>query len=132
MLLSYFPDLFKDNLKRAFQEKTEFGGFSIQSLEHLMSPAVVGHIRKCLIHSFPPLEPVSAVQPSPQIPPEAVSPVHLPPPDANPNPALRPVQTSVTAAPGMGSIPADPDDEEGLKHLEQVDPSSYSRFIIVI
>ncbi|XP_053163952.1 GRB10-interacting GYF protein 2 isoform X2 [Hemicordylus capensis] len=64
-------------------------------------------------------EPVSAVQPSPQIPPDAASPVHLPPQDSNPNPALRPLQTSVTAAPGMGSIPADPDDEEGLKHLEQ-------------
>ncbi|KAJ6669174.1 hypothetical protein lerEdw1_007983 [Lerista edwardsae] len=64
-------------------------------------------------------EPVSAVQPSPQIPPDATSPVHFPPPDTNPNPALRPVQTSVTAAPGMGNISTDPDDDEGLKHLEQ-------------
>ncbi|XP_028586554.2 GRB10-interacting GYF protein 2 isoform X2 [Podarcis muralis] len=64
-------------------------------------------------------DPISAVQPLPQISPDAASLVHLPPPESNPIPALRPVQTSVTAAPGMGNIPADPDDEEGLKHLEQ-------------
>ncbi|XP_062988462.1 GRB10-interacting GYF protein 2 isoform X2 [Elgaria multicarinata webbii] len=64
-------------------------------------------------------EPTSAVQPLPPIPPDAASPVHLPSSETHPKSALRPVQTSVTAAPGMGSIPADPDDEEGLKHLEQ-------------
>uniref|UniRef100_A0A8C3SAD1 GRB10 interacting GYF protein 2 n=1 Tax=Chelydra serpentina TaxID=8475 RepID=A0A8C3SAD1_CHESE len=60
-----------------------------------------------------------AVQPLTQISPATVSPVHLSPPLSNTNPALKPVQTSVSAAPGMGNIPADPDDEEGLKHLEQ-------------
>nr|XP_060624087.1 GRB10-interacting GYF protein 2 isoform X3 [Anolis sagrei ordinatus] len=65
------------------------------------------------------VDPVSAAQPLPQILPEAVSPVHLPPSESNPNSALRPVPTLVTAAPGMGNIPTDPDDEEGLKHLEQ-------------
>ncbi|XP_074924695.1 GRB10-interacting GYF protein 2 isoform X3 [Chelonoidis abingdonii] len=60
-----------------------------------------------------------AVQPLPQISPATVSPVHLSPPLSNTNPALKPLQTSVSAAPGMGNIPADPDDEEGLKHLEQ-------------
>uniref|UniRef100_A0A7M4EM43 GRB10 interacting GYF protein 2 n=1 Tax=Crocodylus porosus TaxID=8502 RepID=A0A7M4EM43_CROPO len=62
---------------------------------------------------------VPAVQPMPQIPPAAPSPIHHSPPISNPSPAIRPVQTSVTAAPGMSNIPADPDDEEGLKHLEQ-------------
>lgn len=62
-----------------------------------------------------------AAQPMPQIPPAAPSPIHHSPPISNPSPAIRPVQTSVTAAPGMSNIPADPDDEEGLKHLEQVD-----------
>ncbi|XP_043348725.1 GRB10-interacting GYF protein 2 isoform X4 [Dermochelys coriacea] len=61
----------------------------------------------------------SAVQPLPQISPATVSPVHLSPPLSNTHPALKPVQTSVSAAPGMGNISADPDDEEGLKHLEQ-------------
>ncbi|XP_050821266.1 GRB10-interacting GYF protein 2 isoform X3 [Gopherus flavomarginatus] len=60
-----------------------------------------------------------AVQPLPQISPATVSPVHLSPPLSNTNPALKPLQTSVSAAPGMGNISADPDDEEGLKHLEQ-------------
>ncbi|XP_014454333.1 GRB10-interacting GYF protein 2 isoform X2 [Alligator mississippiensis] len=60
-----------------------------------------------------------AAQPMPQIPPAAPSPIHHSPPISNPSPAIRPVQTSVTAAPGMSNIPADPDDEEGLKHLEQ-------------
>ncbi|XP_020643017.3 GRB10-interacting GYF protein 2 isoform X1 [Pogona vitticeps] len=64
-------------------------------------------------------EPTSVVQPLLHILPEATSPVPLPPSESNPNSALRPVQTSVTAAPGMGSVPSDPDDEEGLKHLEQ-------------
>ncbi|NXS40045.1 GGYF2 protein, partial [Balaeniceps rex] len=61
----------------------------------------------------------SVAQPLPQISAETASPAHLSPPVSNSNPALRPVQTSVTAAPGMGNIPTDPDDEEGLKHLEQ-------------
>ncbi|KAJ7325036.1 hypothetical protein JRQ81_018056 [Phrynocephalus forsythii] len=64
-------------------------------------------------------EPASVVQSLPHILPEATSPVPLPPSESNPNSALRPVQASVTAAPGMGTIPSDPDDEEGLKHLEQ-------------
>ncbi|XP_064373094.1 GRB10-interacting GYF protein 2 isoform X10 [Dromaius novaehollandiae] len=61
----------------------------------------------------------SVAQPLPQISPDTASPAHLSPPVSNSNPALRPVQTPVTAAPGMGNIPTDPDDEEGLKHLEQ-------------
>ncbi|XP_042741254.1 GRB10-interacting GYF protein 2 isoform X6 [Lagopus leucura] len=61
----------------------------------------------------------SAAQPLPQIPADTASPAHLSPPVSNSNPALRPVQTPVTAAPGMGNVPTDPDDEEGLKHLEQ-------------
>ncbi|XP_074860774.1 GRB10-interacting GYF protein 2 isoform X2 [Carettochelys insculpta] len=60
-----------------------------------------------------------SVQLLPEIPPATNSPVHLSPPVSNINPTLKPVQTSVSAAPGMGNIPADPDDEEGLKHLEQ-------------
>ncbi|XP_054975817.1 GRB10-interacting GYF protein 2 isoform X3 [Sorex araneus] len=43
----------------------------------------------------------------------------LPPPVPSPSPALRPVETPVVGAPGMGSVPTEPDDEEGLKHLEQ-------------
>uniref|UniRef100_A0A8B9PPK1 GRB10 interacting GYF protein 2 n=1 Tax=Apteryx owenii TaxID=8824 RepID=A0A8B9PPK1_APTOW len=61
----------------------------------------------------------SVAQPLPQISPDTASPAHLSPPVSNSNPAVRPVQTPVTAAPGMGNIPTDPDDEEGLKHLEQ-------------
>ncbi|XP_050164498.1 GRB10-interacting GYF protein 2 isoform X7 [Myiozetetes cayanensis] len=61
----------------------------------------------------------SLAQPLPQISADTASSAHLSPPVSNSNPALRPVQTPVTAAPGMGSIPTDPDDEEGLKHLEQ-------------
>uniref|UniRef100_A0A8C3LYB2 GRB10 interacting GYF protein 2 n=1 Tax=Chrysolophus pictus TaxID=9089 RepID=A0A8C3LYB2_CHRPC len=61
----------------------------------------------------------SAAQPLPQISADTASPAHLSPPVSNSNPALRPVQTPVTAAPGMSSVPTDPDDEEGLKHLEQ-------------
>lgn len=44
----------------------------------------------------------------------------LPPPVPSPSPALRPLETPVVGAPGMGSVPTEPDDEEGLKHLEQV------------
>ncbi|XP_053930639.1 GRB10-interacting GYF protein 2 isoform X11 [Cuculus canorus] len=61
----------------------------------------------------------SVAQPVPQISADTASPAHLSPPVSNSNPALRSVQTPVTAAPGMGNIPTDPDDEEGLKHLEQ-------------
>ncbi|XP_074448950.1 GRB10-interacting GYF protein 2 isoform X19 [Larus michahellis] len=61
----------------------------------------------------------SVAQPLPQISADTASPAHLSPPVSNSNPALRSVQTPVTAAPGMGNIPTDPDDEEGLKHLEQ-------------
>ncbi|KAM9279542.1 GRB10-interacting GYF protein 2 isoform 10-T11 [Morus bassanus] len=61
----------------------------------------------------------SVAQPLPQISADTASPAHLSPPVSNSNPALRPVQTPVTAAPGMGNIPTDTDDEEGLKHLEQ-------------
>ncbi|KAM3835560.1 GRB10-interacting GYF protein 2 isoform 1-T1 [Vipera latastei] len=57
------------------------------------------------------------VQSSPQIPSEAVS--TIPPSDSSQNSALRCVQASVMAAPGMGNALTDPDDEEGLKHLEQ-------------
>uniref|UniRef100_A0A8D2LEL4 GRB10 interacting GYF protein 2 n=1 Tax=Varanus komodoensis TaxID=61221 RepID=A0A8D2LEL4_VARKO len=77
------------------------------------------------------VEPASTVQPLPQIPPDAASPVHLSSSESNPNSALRPIQTSVTAAPGMGNIPADPDDEEGLKHLEQ-QKAAYSRFSAIV
>ncbi|XP_038001901.1 GRB10-interacting GYF protein 2 isoform X10 [Motacilla alba alba] len=61
----------------------------------------------------------SLAQPLPQISADTAASAHLSPPVSNSNPALRPVQTPVTAAPGMGNIPTDPDDEEGLKHLEQ-------------
>lgn len=83
-----------------------------------MSQSAIEHIKTFSFHSFSPSEPVSTVQPSQPVAPDVASPAHLP--DSNPHPALRPVQISVTAAPGMGNIPADPDDEEGLKHLEQV------------
>uniref|UniRef100_A0A8C5SNY5 GRB10 interacting GYF protein 2 n=1 Tax=Laticauda laticaudata TaxID=8630 RepID=A0A8C5SNY5_LATLA len=59
----------------------------------------------------------STNQSLPQIPSEAVS--SIPPSDSSPNSALRCVQASVMAAPGMGNALTDPDDEEGLKHLEQ-------------
>ncbi|NWU72772.1 GGYF2 protein, partial [Pterocles burchelli] len=62
---------------------------------------------------------VSVAQPLPQISADTASSAHLSPPVSNSNSAVRPVQTPVTAAPGMGNIPTDPDDEEGLKHLEQ-------------
>jgi len=70
----------------------------------------------------------SAAQPLPQRSADTASPAHLSPPVSNSNPALRPVQTPVTAAPGMGNVPTDPDDEEGLKHLEQV---SFSNSFVV-
>uniref|UniRef100_A0A4X2LZ85 GRB10 interacting GYF protein 2 n=1 Tax=Vombatus ursinus TaxID=29139 RepID=A0A4X2LZ85_VOMUR len=43
----------------------------------------------------------------------------LPPPVASPGPALRTPQTPAVAAPGMSGVSADPDDEDGLKHLQQ-------------
>ncbi|KAF0887026.1 GGYF2 protein, partial [Crocuta crocuta] len=59
-------------------------------------------------------------QPLPQIPSDTASPLLiLPPPAPSPRPALRPVETPVVGAPGMGSASTEPDDEEGLKHLEQ-------------
>ncbi|NXI04836.1 GGYF2 protein, partial [Pachycephala philippinensis] len=61
----------------------------------------------------------SLAQPLPQISADTAASAHLSPPVSNSNPVLRPVQTPITAAPGMGNIPTDPDDEEGLKHLEQ-------------
>uniref|UniRef100_A0A8C9JVC8 GRB10 interacting GYF protein 2 n=1 Tax=Panthera tigris altaica TaxID=74533 RepID=A0A8C9JVC8_PANTA len=66
-------------------------------------------------------ETVSDVQQSlSQIPSDAASPLLiLPPPVPSPRPALRPVETPVVGAPGMGSVSTEPDDEEGLKHLEQ-------------
>ncbi|XP_036110483.1 GRB10-interacting GYF protein 2 isoform X4 [Molossus molossus] len=59
-------------------------------------------------------------QPLSQIPSDAASPLLiLPPPLPSPSPALRPGDTPVIGAPGMGSVSTEPDDEEGLKHLEQ-------------
>uniref|UniRef100_A0A2I3GDA1 GRB10 interacting GYF protein 2 n=1 Tax=Nomascus leucogenys TaxID=61853 RepID=A0A2I3GDA1_NOMLE len=59
-------------------------------------------------------------QPLSQIPSDTASPLLiLPPPVPNPSPTLRPVETPVVGAPGMGSVSTEPDDEEGLKHLEQ-------------
>ncbi|XP_035878589.1 GRB10-interacting GYF protein 2 isoform X4 [Phyllostomus discolor] len=59
-------------------------------------------------------------QPLSQIPSDTASPLLiLPPPLPSPGPALRPVDTPGAGAPGMGSVSAEPDDEEGLKHLEQ-------------
>ncbi|XP_059871903.1 GRB10-interacting GYF protein 2 isoform X2 [Delphinus delphis] len=59
-------------------------------------------------------------QPLSQIPSDTASPLLiLPPPVPNPSPALQPVETPVVGAPGMGSVSTEPDDEEGLKHLEQ-------------
>ncbi|XP_060049766.1 GRB10-interacting GYF protein 2 isoform X2 [Erinaceus europaeus] len=59
-------------------------------------------------------------QPLSQIPPDTPSPLLiLPPPAPNPSSALRAVETPVVGAPGMGSVSTEPDDEEGLKHLEQ-------------
>lgn len=60
-------------------------------------------------------------QPLSQIPSDTASPLLiLPPPLPSPGPALRPVEAPSAGAPGMGSISTEPDDEEGLKHLEQV------------
>uniref|UniRef100_A0A2K6F891 GRB10 interacting GYF protein 2 n=1 Tax=Propithecus coquereli TaxID=379532 RepID=A0A2K6F891_PROCO len=59
-------------------------------------------------------------QPLSQIPSDTASPLLiLPPPVPNPSPTLRPVETPVMGAPGMGGVSTEPDDEEGLKHLEQ-------------
>ncbi|XP_045152252.1 GRB10-interacting GYF protein 2 isoform X3 [Echinops telfairi] len=61
-----------------------------------------------------------AQQPLSQTPADAASSLlilSLPAP--NPSPPLRPVETPGVSAPGMGSVSTEPDDEEGLKHLEQ-------------
>ncbi|XP_016060140.1 PREDICTED: PERQ amino acid-rich with GYF domain-containing protein 2 isoform X2 [Miniopterus natalensis] len=59
-------------------------------------------------------------QPLSQLPSDTPSPLLiLPSPLPNPSPALRPAETPVVGAPGMGSVSTEPDDEEGLKHLEQ-------------
>uniref|UniRef100_A0A8C5VGT3 GRB10 interacting GYF protein 2 n=1 Tax=Microcebus murinus TaxID=30608 RepID=A0A8C5VGT3_MICMU len=59
-------------------------------------------------------------QPLSQIPSDTASPLLiLPPPVPNPSPTLRSVETPVIGAPGMGGVSTEPDDEEGLKHLEQ-------------
>ncbi|KAM8789553.1 GRB10-interacting GYF protein 2 [Rhynchonycteris naso] len=59
-------------------------------------------------------------QPLSQLSSDTASPLLiLPPPLPSPSPALRPVETPVVGAPGMGSVSSEPDDEEGLKHLEQ-------------
>lgn len=55
-----------------------------------------------------------------QIPSDTTSPLILAPPVPSPSPALRQVEVPVVGAPGMGSVSTEPDDEEGLKHLEQV------------
>lgn len=79
-----------------------------------------------ILYSFP-LETVpTSQQPSTQLPPDTASPILiLPPPVPTPPSASRPVETAAIEAPGMGSVPTEPDDEEGLKHLEQV-KSGYS------
>lgn len=72
---------------------------------------------------FLPLEmvPDGQQQPLSQIPSDTTSPLLiLPPPVPSSGPALRPVGTPVVGAPGMGSVSTEPDEEEGLKHLEQV------------
>ncbi|XP_036919395.1 GRB10-interacting GYF protein 2 isoform X3 [Sturnira hondurensis] len=59
-------------------------------------------------------------QPLSQIPSDPASPLLvLPSPLPSPSPALRPVDVPGVGAPGMGSVSAEPDDDEGLKHLEQ-------------
>ncbi|KAG8515588.1 LOW QUALITY PROTEIN: GRB10-interacting GYF protein 2, partial [Galemys pyrenaicus] len=59
-------------------------------------------------------------QPLSQIPSDTASPLLiLPPPVPSPSPALRPAEAPVVGAPGMGGVSTEPDDEEGLKHLEQ-------------
>lgn len=59
-------------------------------------------------------------QPSTQLPPDTASPLLiLSPPLPTPSSASRPVETAAVEAPGMSSVSTEPDDEEGLKHLEQ-------------
>ncbi|XP_066202425.1 GRB10-interacting GYF protein 2 isoform X2 [Saccopteryx leptura] len=59
-------------------------------------------------------------QPLSQLSSDTASPLLiLPPPLPSPGPTLRPVETPVMGAPGLGSVSTEPDDEEGLKHLEQ-------------
>uniref|UniRef100_A0A8C9P572 GRB10 interacting GYF protein 2 n=1 Tax=Spermophilus dauricus TaxID=99837 RepID=A0A8C9P572_SPEDA len=59
-------------------------------------------------------------QPLTQLPTDPASPLLiLPPPVTAPSPASRPVEMPVVGAPGMGGVSTEPDDEEGLKHLEQ-------------
>ncbi|XP_036999931.2 GRB10-interacting GYF protein 2 isoform X2 [Artibeus jamaicensis] len=59
-------------------------------------------------------------QPLSQIPSDTASPLLiLPSPLPSPSPALRPVEAPAVGAPGMGGVSVEPDDEEGLKHLEQ-------------
>lgn len=86
----------------------------------ILSKSLFQRIFICL--RFFSLEVLPAVQqPLSQIPSDTASPLLiLPPPVPSPSPALRPVETPVVGAPGMGSVPTEPDDEEGLKHLEQV------------
>ncbi|KAM6443209.1 GRB10-interacting GYF protein 2 isoform 3-T3 [Liasis olivaceus] len=87
-------------------EATETSEFEESQMEDVPSAKVPSR------EDLPP-----TVQSLPQVPPEVVSPI--PPSDSSTNSALRCVQTSVIAAPGMGNALTDPDDEEGLKHLEQ-------------
>ncbi|XP_007429434.1 GRB10-interacting GYF protein 2 isoform X1 [Python bivittatus] len=87
-------------------EATETSEFEESQMEDVPSAKVPNR------EDLPP-----TVQSLPQVPPEVVSPI--PPSDSSTNSALRCVQTSVIAAPGMGNALTDPDDEEGLKHLEQ-------------
>ncbi|XP_029472554.1 GRB10-interacting GYF protein 2 isoform X3 [Rhinatrema bivittatum] len=65
----------------------------------------------------------AASPPVPQIPPDAPSTSIPLPPRSSPIFCQGPVSqlgpTPVNAAPGMGNIPTDLDDDEGLKHLEQ-------------
>ncbi|XP_017175836.1 GRB10-interacting GYF protein 2 isoform X3 [Mus musculus] len=59
-------------------------------------------------------------QPSTPLPPDTASPLLiLSPPVPTPSSASRPVETAAVEAPGMSSVSTEPDDEEGLKHLEQ-------------
>lgn len=61
-------------------------------------------------------------QPSTPLPPDTASPLLiLSPPVPTPSSASRPVETAAVEAPGMSSVSTEPDDEEGLKHLEQVE-----------
>ncbi|XP_037065955.1 GRB10-interacting GYF protein 2 isoform X7 [Peromyscus leucopus] len=59
-------------------------------------------------------------QPSIQLPPDAASPLLiLPSPGPTPASASQPVEIAAGEAPDVGGVPTEPDDEEGLKHLEQ-------------